>query len=121
MHCSFRYKSVSEHSHLFLPPSLFDYEYEAGLHLWNLIKNSTLCCCVSKFYCSKSTNLDKCIEGCCGKCLIDEKESSSSESYTDSAASGEEETEYDLSEFEITDKSSTDYSSQSEDYAFLSS
>ena len=123
MHCSFRYKSVSEHSHLCLPPSLFDYEYQSHLHLWNLIKNSTLCCCVSKFYCSTSTNLEKCNEGCCGKCLIEEKESSSSsESDTGSAASSEEDTEFDFSEFELTEESSSDYSSQSEDYnAYLSS
>ena len=36
--------------------------------LWRRIKNSHLCCCKSKFYCSSSINLDKCKNDCCGKC-----------------------------------------------------
>ena len=39
--------------------------------LWILVKNSGLCCCVSKFFCSTSTDLEKCKEGCCGKCEVE--------------------------------------------------
>ena len=35
------------------------------------MKNSGLCCCVSKFFCSTSTDLEKCKEGCCGKCEVE--------------------------------------------------
>ena len=36
--------------------------------LWNRVKNSDLCCCVSKFFCNSSINIDKCKIGCCKKC-----------------------------------------------------
>ena len=39
--------------------------------LWILVKHSGLCCCVSKFFCSTSTDLEKCKQGCCGKCEVE--------------------------------------------------
>ena len=38
------------------------------LFLWRRVKNSHLCCCKSKYFCSSSTNLNKCVDDCCGKC-----------------------------------------------------
>ena len=40
--------------------------------LWKEVKNSPYCCCVSKFFCSTSTTIDKCLKKCCGKCLKEE-------------------------------------------------
>ena len=36
--------------------------------LWNQVKNSEKCCCDSRYFCSSSTNLDKCEGKCCRKC-----------------------------------------------------
>ena len=66
----FRYKSVSEYSHLCPKDSMPSFHQEVFQYLWNIIKQSKLCCCVSKFYCSTSKTLESCPEGCCGKCLI---------------------------------------------------
>ena len=43
-------------------------------YLWNRVKHSDLCCCVSRFFCSSSENLHKCKNGCCEKCLEDQDE-----------------------------------------------
>ena len=56
-----RYKGLPETS----PP---DFSSHVLHFLWRLVKHSDLCCCVSKFYCSTSTDLEKCKQGCCGKC-----------------------------------------------------
>ena len=47
--------------------------------LWKRVKHSDQCCCVSKFFCTSSKNVDKCKNGCCGKCLEDDPESYSVE------------------------------------------
>ena len=36
--------------------------------LWRRVKNCDLCCCISKYFCSSSKNIDKCKKGCCKKC-----------------------------------------------------
>ena len=41
--------------------------------LWKQVRNSDLCCCLSKFYCSSSVTLEKCKSGCCGKCNTEEE------------------------------------------------
>ena len=48
--------------------TLYDLLNKVLKYFWGLVKHSDLCCCVSKFYCSSSTNLEKCVEMCCGKC-----------------------------------------------------
>ena len=42
------------------------------------MKNSKLCCCVSQYFCTSSTSLEKCQQGCCGKCISDSTENDSS-------------------------------------------
>ena len=37
-------------------------------YLWKQVRNSDCCCCESKFFCSSSTNMEKCAIGCCLKC-----------------------------------------------------
>ena len=59
--------------------------------LWRLVKHSDLCCCVSKFFCSTSTDLEKCQQGCCGKC--EEGKLSSLDSDTDSRTDADDTTE----------------------------
>ena len=81
--------------------------------LWNIIKTSTLCCCVSEFYCSSSTTIEKCQEGCCGKCkLISNVQDMANDSDTDATNSSEL-----YSEEDSSDKSSksreSDYESNS--------
>ena len=87
-------KSIKEKTHLNResilskpmsnPVCFTGYETEVLKYLWNLVKVSNFCCCVSKFFCTSSTNLEKCKKGCCGKCnreiLQDELPSSESES-----------------------------------------
>ena len=75
----------NHHNYLQFP----DYESKVLQHLWNLVKNSDLCCCVSKFYCSSSTNLDKCQDGCCGKCLAKTSEVIDSSSDCETETSSE--------------------------------
>ena len=72
-------------------------EYESAVlqHMWNVIKNSVLCCCVSKFYCTSSTNLDKCVDGCCGKCSAKTSEVAESSFDIESETSSESETNSD--------------------------
>ena len=83
-----RYHYVSEHSHLIPRDHRRDiYVKAVQVFLWKTIKIETLCCCVSKFYCTTSTNLEKCSEGCCRKCSNinqEEEPSTSSESNSDS-------------------------------------
>ena len=103
------------------PQAPYNYSYaEAVINfLWKTVKWETLCCCVSKYYCTSSTNLDKCSKGCCGRCLevICEKDPSVS-SESDSESLG---TDLD-SEFETTEKSSSDKGSDSSDqFGYLSS
>ena len=72
-------------------------EYESAVlqHMWNVIKNSVLCCCVSKFYCTSSTNLEKCVDGCCGKCSAKTSEVAESSFDIESETSSESETNSD--------------------------
>ena len=107
-----RYQSVSIHSHLFPPESLIPFQHNVLRFLWNVIKYSDLCCCTNKFYCSSSTKLEKCSEGCCKKCSAVElssnsEESSDSESSTSSILD---------SELETTEVSSQDGKSESEEF-----
>ena len=60
-----RYQGLPETS----PP---DFSSHVLHFLWRLVKHSDLCCYVSKFYCSTSTDLEKCKQGCCGKCEEEE-------------------------------------------------
>ena len=89
--------------------------------LWNKVKHSDLCCCISKFYCITSTTLERCAEGCCGKCssVLEEFSSDSdisTESNTDSDMNTESNTDSDA------DESSVKNSSESEDhFAYVSS
>ena len=79
--------------------------------LWKLVKQSELCCCVSEFYCTTSTNTEKCEEGCCGKCesSVDEDAENTSESDT-------------LSETDTpSSSSSSSEAEESDDYKYLSS
>ena len=68
--CSLTYPSDTYPS----VPSSYEGSYTNGYlnkvlrYFWGLVKHSDLCCCVSKFYCSSSTSLEKCDEKCCGKC-----------------------------------------------------
>ena len=72
---------------------------------WTNLKTN----CVSKFYCTTSTSLEKC-EGCCGKCSDDLGESSSnSDIDTESSTESDE-----ISE--TPDESSAENSSESEDH-----
>jgi hypothetical protein len=59
-----RYQGLPESS----PP---DFSSHVLQFLWSLVKHSGLCCCVSKFFCSTSTDLEKCKQGCCGKCEVE--------------------------------------------------
>ena len=80
-----KYQSVTEHSHLLVPKMYYCGFLNTVLwYLWRLIKQSDLCCCVSKFYCSSSTTLEKCEENCCGKCKKDRFEENSSSPELDS-------------------------------------
>ena len=56
-----RYQRLPETS----PP---DFSSHVLHFLWRLVKHLDLCCCVSMFYCSTSTDLENCKQGCCGKC-----------------------------------------------------
>ena len=105
------YKSTLGHSHLIergifivYPKGKIEYKEEVLDYLWNIVKTSYLCCCVSEFFCSTSTNLGKCIEGCCGKCSKTEDETKQSISDSESQTT-EEETGSD-SESESNSKSS---------------
>ena len=60
-----------------------DFSSHVLKYLWRLVKHSDLCCCVSKFFCSTSTNLEKCRQGCCGKCEEGKYSSLESDSGTD--------------------------------------
>ena len=85
------YKSYLEHSHL-ADRKLFadyprtyksiQYKKEVLKYLWNLVKNSKLCCCVSQYFCTSSTTLEKCQQGCCGKCTSESTENESTENDT---------------------------------------
>lgn len=46
------------------------------------MKNSKLCCCVSQYFCTSSTTLEKCQQGCCGKCTSESTENESTENDT---------------------------------------
>ena len=51
--------------------------------LWRRVKHCDLCCCISKYFCSSSKNIDKCKKECCKKCqeeqsLIEEDSSEKS-------------------------------------------
>ena len=105
---------MSDNSHLVPPHSLAGYDMAVLEFLWKRVKEETLCCCVSRFYCTSSKTLDKCREGCCGKCaevIIQEESSTSSES----------DPEIWESKSETTEKSSTDDSKvSSDDFSYLS-
>ena len=103
-----RYQSDSDNSHLFTPFSFNYYQQHVLTYLWNIIKNSSLCCCVSKFYCTTSTTKEKCQEGCCRKC-----ESNSSEEQSDSEIGSDSDSS---SNFDTEEKSSSSNSSHSEDF-----
>ena len=77
--------------------------------LWNKVKHSDQCCCVSKFYCTTLTSLEKC-EGCCGKCSDDLGESSSNSDIDTETSTESEEIS------ETADESSAENSSESEDH-----
>jgi len=82
-----RYQGLAETS----PPN---FSSQVLQFLWVLVKNSGLCCCVSKFFCSTSTDLEKCKEGCCGKCEVEKVPGlESNQSGTDEMAVFEEEEE----------------------------
>ena len=90
------FKSMREDSHL-LYQIRHNYAFRAEvlLYFWKVVKKSALCCCVSKFFCTSSTNLDKCLDGCCGKCkaelpAISDTLSESSESSDDESSSASE-------------------------------
>ena len=91
------YKYETKPSHLITEYSLYQSGYRDNVwtFLWKQIKNSDSCCCKSKFFCSSSQNLEKCVNGCCKKCeeifdtesdtsITDNDTSSSSESDRDS-------------------------------------
>jgi hypothetical protein len=104
-----RYQSVIEHSHLQRPGDLLSYQSQVLRHLWKIVKCSSLCCCESKFYCSTSTDLEKCREGCCDKCKQEDQEESSASDTP--SADFESSTETDLdSELGSESKSSSEYS-----------
>ena len=93
--------------HYDLPGADEDYQAQALKHIWKVVKNSSLCCCVNKIFCSTSTNIEKCVESCCGKCKQDPpscKESSDDDTESDSN-----------SELEATDSESS--SEESESYS----
>ena len=105
------YKSTLVHSHLIengifivYPKGQVTYKKEVLNYLWKIVKDSYNCCCVSKFFCSTSTNLGGCIEGCCGKCSKADLKTKQSISDSDSQTT-EEETSSDA-ESESTSKSS---------------
>lgn len=72
-------------------------------HLWNRVKNCNLCCCHSEFFCSSSPNLEKCHEGCCGKCVKQNSE-------TESPDKNDVESSFDemQSSFSVTTESGSD-------------
>ena len=83
--CSLTYPSdrypSDDNAHLIgkLPGTEYDFlDTHAQAFLWRQVKYSDLCCCTSKFYCSTSTSLEKCKNGCCGKCINDHDSTSSS-------------------------------------------
>ena len=78
--CSLTYPSDTYPS----VPSSYECSYTNGYlnkvlkYFWGLVKHSDLCCCVSKFYCSSSTTLEKCVDMCCGKCKEETSEHNTS-------------------------------------------
>ena len=70
---------------------LSNFETDVCQFLWRRVKNSDLCCCKSKFYCSSSPNINKCEVDCCGKCK---------EEHFANASAG--------FDYSVTDKSSSD-------------
>ena len=115
------YKSTRENTHLnrlsvmsipMCNPARFPvYETEVLKYLWKLVKFSDLCCCVSKFFCTSSTNLEKCKEGCCGKCssTILENELLSSESESESYSWFESDSETDNKSSESEKETDEDF------------
>jgi hypothetical protein len=79
-------------------------------YFWEVVKQSDLCCCVSKFYCSSSTTLDKCVEKCCGKCKEENSETDSSCSSLDFDLDTDETV---TSESEMESKSNAEMNSSS--------
>ena len=79
-------------------------------YFWEVVKQSDLCCCVSKFYCSSSTTLDKCVEKCCGKCKEENSETDSSCSSLDFDLDTDETVS---SESELESKSNAEMNSSS--------
>ena len=76
------------------------------------VRCETLCCCVSRFYCTSSKAINKCREGCCEKCLeVTFQEESSTFSETDSVIWE--------SKSERTENSSTEANSISSDVCNL--
>ena len=100
----------------------WSYESEVLQYLWNLVKNSDICCCVSKFFCTSSTNLDKCRVGCCRKCSYeknhDEQIVNDIESEANSCCGSEIEDEEESSS-ETEEKSSSNSESENEEDEFF--
>lgn len=106
---------MSEYSHLCPKDSMPSFHQEVFQYLWNIIKQSKLCCCVSKFYCSTSKTLESCPEGCCGKCLIVISVDENIESSDANLDSGSTDSDEDF-ENETSEDSNSEHSCQSEDY-----
>ena len=83
------------------------YESEVLQYLWKLVKDSNSCCCISRFFCKSSLDLDKCKVGCCGKCQFEKQptsdseseNNSSSETYSETTSKSESESENEEDDF----------------------